>query len=303
MIMKNEIIVSGIITTYKRKPEFVIRAAKSVLNQTYPNIELIVVDDSPNGYELRDSVKEAIEELPGKVTYVRHSENKGACAARNTGLSLAKGEYVGFLDDDDEWCLNKVEKMLPLFINENIAFVYCGAEVVFVETGRVEELKRTYYKGRIYRYLLTSNIIGSTSFPLIKRKCLESIGGFDEELPSCQDYDVWLRLSMNYEVNYTKDILVRYYMHDNEQISKNNMNVLIGNQRIIDKNIEGYKNNRRAYGARLFSTASAYAGLGNFSCFAITYLKGFVNSPFTVKENLEWGYIGLVNYHRSNKRN
>lgn len=295
-------IVSGIITTYKREPKYVIRAAKSILNQTYPHMELIIVDDSPSDYYLRDAVKQAVEELPGNVVYVQHVVNKGACVARNTGLAIAKGQYVGFLDDDDEWYPNKVESMLPLFSNEETALVYCGAEVKFVDSNRVEELKREYHKGKIYQQLLVSNFIGSTSFPLIKKDCLINIGGFDEQMPSCQDYDVWLRLSKKYEVNYTKAVLVRYYMHNNEQISKNNKNVLIGNMRIIEKNIDSYKKNKRAYGARLFSTASAYAGLGNFGDFVRTSLKGLFMTPFTIKENFEWLYIGMVNYYRSKKR-
>ena len=104
-------LVTAIITTHKREPEIVERALKSILAQTYKNIEIIVVDDSPESFESRKAVKDSVTRYTNQnVKYVQHDECKGACAARNTGLYMAKGEYVAFLDDDDEWLPEKIEK-------------------------------------------------------------------------------------------------------------------------------------------------------------------------------------------------
>ena len=100
--MNNEL-VSAIITTHDRDPETVIRAVNSVLCQTYGKIELIVVDDSSAKYPKRNAVENAVRAASSDIVYIRHAENRGSCAARNTGLAHANGYYVAFLDDDDEW--------------------------------------------------------------------------------------------------------------------------------------------------------------------------------------------------------
>ena len=108
-------LVTAVITTHKRTPELVERALKSILAQTYENIEVFVIDDSPEEYELRSAVKNMIESYAEKnVTYIAHDKCMGACAARNTGLEAAKGEFIGFLDDDDEWLPTKLEKQKVL---------------------------------------------------------------------------------------------------------------------------------------------------------------------------------------------
>ena len=101
-------LISVIITTYKRNPEILKRAIDSVVAQTYENLELIIVDDSPESYELRDAVKGMVLAIEDKrVIYHQHKVNKGVCAARNTGIELSSGEYLAFLDDDDAWLLDK----------------------------------------------------------------------------------------------------------------------------------------------------------------------------------------------------
>ena len=107
--------VSVIITTYKREPETVERAAKSILEQTYKDIELIIVDDSPASFDKRIAVEKRVKELSSSIKYIKHETNMGACAARNTGIRSANGEYVAFLDDDDEWLPDKLEKQMKKF--------------------------------------------------------------------------------------------------------------------------------------------------------------------------------------------
>lgn len=215
-----EELVSCIITTYKRPKEIVKRAAKSVLNQTYKNIELIIVDDSPDTFANRNEVLDMAEALGERVTYIRHEKNQGACAARNTGVKNAKGEYVAFLDDDDEWHCEKIEKQMNILKeSQEIALVYCGRYTCNQTTGESSIQKVKYYRGNVFERLFKNNFIGSTSFPLIRKSVLNELGGFDVNMKAAQDFELWLRIAQKYKVDYVDEPLVRYYVHDGEQIS------------------------------------------------------------------------------------
>lgn len=102
-------LVTAVITTHRRPPEIVERALKSVLGQTYQNIEVLVVDDSPEEFTMRSAVKSMVESYGDRnVTYIAHERCLGACAARNTGLEAARGEFIGYFDND-EWMPSKIE--------------------------------------------------------------------------------------------------------------------------------------------------------------------------------------------------
>lgn len=260
MTMENmTALVSAVITTYKRKPEFVLKAIKSVVGQTYQNIEILVIDDSPDSYEYREHVKTAIESLEGRIRYIQHSKNMGACVARNTGLYEAKEEFIAYLDDDDEWLPQKIELQLQEFTEDNIALVYCGHKCIDDATGK-ETFPKTYYRsGYIFDELIMENFIGSTSFPLLRKNCLEEIGGFDPLMKSAQDYDVWLRLAEKYKIGYTKNVLVTYHVHSEERISSNPQNKIDGRNRLHEKNREYLKKNKKAWWYRHIRSVPEYA--------------------------------------------
>ena len=120
--------ISAIITTYKRDEGIVLNALKSVESQSYPVYEIIVVDDNPfnNGQEsdLSRSIRFAVSE---KAVYLKQPKgNAGANAARNLGIQNASGDYIAFLDDDDEWLPTKIEEEIQAFSNDNIGLVFCG---------------------------------------------------------------------------------------------------------------------------------------------------------------------------------
>lgn len=251
-------LVTAVITTYKREVSMVERALKSVLSQTYKDIEIIVVDDSPENYEQRILVKKMVESY--KVKYISHSCSLGACVARNTGLAEAKGSYIAFLDDDDEWLPEKIEKQILKFDKEEIALVYCGSKTQNDITGELVSRNTQWYAGKIYDVLLMDNYIGSTSFPLIKTHALRDIGGFDPLMPSAQDYDVWLRLAQKYEVSYVNEPLVIYHVHDQVRITGNFKKKIVGLERINEKNAECLRYNKRARWIRILDLAPMYAG-------------------------------------------
>ena len=225
-------LVSAIITTHERKPETVLRAVNSVLNQTYSNMEIIVVDDSSPSFRRRFDVKQSVCGASDKIIYIVNEFSLGACASRNKGLSSASGYYVAFLDDDDEWLPNKIEEQLKGFLDDSIALVYNPIIVVDEENCCERIINTESESGYIFRKLLKSNIIGSTSNPLIKKSCLETIGNFDLQFESCQDYDLWLRLALRFPVQYIELPLLRYHNHSDIRISLDSEKLISGHKRL-----------------------------------------------------------------------
>ena len=294
-----ELLVSAVITTHRREPQIVERALKSILNQTYKDIEVFVVDDSPNDYEYRDSVATMVQSYAKMgVVYIPHDTCKGACAARNTGLAAAKGEFIGFLDDDDEWLPEKIEEQLKGFKNENIALVYCAIKIIYEDTGEIKTALMPNIKGYVYNELIVENFIGSTSFPLIRTKVLKEIGGFDVLMQSVQDYDVWLRIAEKYEVNFVENPLVLYHFHSGEQISKNPLKRVLGLERLLFKNQKGYKNNKKAYVNTYNSLIIWYSKAGLFSKAILSWIKILFKSPLAVKINFYNLYVILISWLR-----
>ena len=238
MLKKNDPLVSAIITTHDREPEIVLRAVKSVLDQTYQNIELIVVDDSSPSFAKRAEVEQAVLGVSDAILYLKHDFSQGACAARNTGLHESKGYYVGFLDDDDEWLPTKIEMQLKGFCDDKIALVYGRIILLDEKTGRAYIRKAPTESGYIFESLLKSCYIGSTSNPLIKKECIEAVGEFDVQMEACQDYDLWLRLALRYPMQFIDAPVLRYHIHPGIRISKN-----------TEKKIQGYERINRDYAA------------------------------------------------------
>ena len=216
-------LVSIIITTYKRPFEFVLRAVKSVLMQTYSNWELFIVDDSPNDYSERVVIKQQINALGDKrIKYILHGTNLGACAARNTGIRMAKGEFIAFLDDDDEWLPQKIEKQITKINQPEIGLVYCSSYTIINVNGKTKKTLREYrIEGFVFDKLILKNFIGSTSFVMVKRQALFDCGLFNIEMQSAQDYELWLRIAKKYAVACVSEPLVNYYIHNGERITTN----------------------------------------------------------------------------------
>jgi glycosyltransferase involved in cell wall biosynthesis len=208
--MANQPLVTAVVTTYDR-PQLVRRAIKSALAQTYEPLEIIVVEDGSNG-----SVKVWLEEQGfDHIRYIRHEENQGLAAARNTGLKLARGKYIAYLDDDDEWLPEKTAKQVKLAEKEakSCAVVYCGALVVSPEGDLVGE-NMPRLKGDIREAIHEKGLFTIPSSCLFQREALECIGGYDENLSSHIDHDIWLQLAQaGYAAEYVSECLVRAHQH------------------------------------------------------------------------------------------
>lgn len=238
--MKKDKLVTVVITTYKRKVEQISKGIESVLKQTYSNLELIIVDDSPDNFEWRNDVKRYCEEISKRdlrVNYVQQPENMGACVARNRGLGLAKGEFISFLDDDDVYVTNRIEKMIPLF-KENVVLAYSGSVII----NKKINTKKYYFnenesrKKDIQKEIMKSNFIGSTSLVMVRTSALRKIGGFDPQMVAFQDWDVWIRMAKEGMLSYTTEPLVNYYVYSGERITNNPQKRLQALHRLNRKN-------------------------------------------------------------------
>ena len=277
-------LVTGIITTYKRTPEMVVRAAKSILNQTYSNMELFVVDDSPADYQLRDAVRDGLLAIgDDRLTYIRHEKNMGACAARNTGIQASKGEFISFLDDDDEWAENKIEKLMEKMTSPEVGLVYCGHSVINENNGTVSERKCKQSAGYVFDELMFSNFIGSTSFPLIRRECFDKVGLFDTEQLSLQDYELWMRITKVYKVDYVDLPLIKYYVHAGEQITSNPNKQIQGNERFNMLHRKYLKKHPKANAIRQLSLVVPYARKKKYFRSLTKLVKGTLLNPLDYK--------------------
>ena len=280
-------LVSVIITTYKREPPILKRALESVINQTYKEIEIIVVDDSPSDYLRRDEIEKLVNGYES-VRYIKHDTPQGACVARNTGMNQSHGEFIAFLDDDDEWYPQKIEQQLNAVVNDKIALVYCGNDVINDDTGVFKHDKRKFVSGMIFESLLEDNFIGSTSYPLLRKDRLVEIGGFDPLMQSSQDYDVWLRIANKYEVTYIEEPLVLYHVHSGDQITKNPKKKIAGLERIYSKNKEYIESNPNAKWSRTIKIAPFYAMEGNKRKALSLWIVAVMSCPFKIKKNIRY---------------
>ena len=206
--------VSVIIPTYNRV-KLLDRAIKSVLSQTYKDFEIIIVDDcSKKPAEIQQLIGSYQDK---RINYIRHESNKGGSAARNTGIRAARGTYVAFLDDDDEWVSNKLEMQMQIYKqskDKRLGVVYSG--ITFVNSDKSSSLViKPQYRGDVQKAVLRACILGSAT-PIIRRDLFATAGYFDETLPSCQDWDMWIRLSQHCTFDFTSDSLAIAYVHGNQ---------------------------------------------------------------------------------------
>jgi len=227
--------VSVVIPVFNR-PAALRRAIDSVLGQTFQDFEILVIDDGSTDH----TAASVAEVTDPRIRLLRHERNRGGSAARNSGIRASSAPYVAFLDSDDAWLPTKLQRQLEVFErskNEHLALVYTGAEWVFPD-GRV----RWHIPSReldLTRALLTENVVGETSVGMVRRNALEAIGGFDESLPSCQDMDLWLRISEQFEANVVPEALVRVMKTDKgDRISTNVVHALRGRELFCKKHRE-----------------------------------------------------------------
>jgi glycosyltransferase involved in cell wall biosynthesis len=249
----NKPFVSIVIPNYNNA-HFLGDVIQSALNQSYQNYEVIVVDDGST-----DNSRDVVSNFGERVRYI-WQENKGLGGARNTGILAAKGEYVGFLDADDQWDSNFLEIMVSLTKKyPDAAVFYCNARYMNEHGMVLPQLVGvpTVPPDRIYQAILRANFIIPSTI-LAKRSIIVDEGLFDQNFKSlhgCEDWDLWLRIAPRYKFIGTPLSLVRYRLHG-QTFSSNPSHMEEAVRAVIDKHFgpddgkpqDWPANKRRAYG-------------------------------------------------------
>jgi len=201
--------LSVIIPVYNRT-DTLKSAVESVLCQTYNNIEIIVVDDGSS-----INVQGTLLPYANLIKYIRHDENKGVSTARNTGIEASTGEYIALLDSDDLWLPFKADMQIKAL--EKSGLRICHTDEFWYKKDRFinKQKKHERFGGRILPYILDFCRISPSSV-MFHRSVLEKTGIFDESMRVCEDYDLFLRFALFYEIEYvpTKAIIKRAVTDD-----------------------------------------------------------------------------------------
>lgn len=205
--------ISVIIPVYNRV-NLVGRALASVYRQSLATQEVIVVDDGSG-----DGTGEYVRTHFPQARYIRQS-NQGVSAARNRGIAVARGEWLAFLDSDDEWLPQKLE-IQRRALRANPDYRICHSNEVWVRRGRRVNPMRKHAKsgGNIFQRCLPLCVISPSSV-ILHRSVIETVGAFDEALPACEDYDLWLRVCAVYAVLYIERPLIIKYGGHTDQLSR-----------------------------------------------------------------------------------
>jgi len=194
-------LVSIIVPAYNMA-RFTEETVESLLDQSHPHLEIIVIDDGST-----DNTGEVLERFSERITYV-YQENRGACSARNHGFLLSKGDFVAFLDCDDTYHPEKVERFLEKFrARPDVGMIY-SPEYLIDEDNRVIGINspRRPPTGRVFPRLLNNNFIGSST-PVIRREAFERAGKWDEAIFTTADWEMWLRVSRSCEIDFINEPL------------------------------------------------------------------------------------------------
>ena len=253
--------VSVIIPTYNR-PMLLLQALDSVLHQTYNDLEVIIVDDGSCEETHLSNAKSL--QLDDRVRYMYRKENRGLAAARNEGIRAASGLYVAFLDDDDVWLPNMLEQQVQFISSHEPLTVVCCDFGHINSNGRIlnhfhisdshREMKRLIKSKRdllkrdsggkswyliepeaLCKILLCYCPIHLSSAVIVKRECLVNVGLFDESLPTCEDWDMLIRLAFRYNFGYVDEVLAYYRAHSQHRLTDNLKLVSAGHLRLFDK--------------------------------------------------------------------
>jgi glycosyltransferase involved in cell wall biosynthesis len=208
--------VSAVIPSHNRAA-LVPRAITSVLHQTFRNLELIVVDDGST-----DATTAAVARFDDpRVRYIRLPKNNGQWYAENVGIAQARGEWVAFLDDDDEWLPEKLAKLLARAERAGASVVYSRKLRIGYEGPILPKRDRPLPEGDVSVAVLTLLMPATPSVYVVRRDALIAVNGFDESLPAAQDVDLWVRLSVaGYSFAAVDERLTLYHEdHPNRQMN------------------------------------------------------------------------------------
>jgi len=281
--------VSVVIPTYHRTVAVLSRAVDSVLNQSFLPSDIIVVDDNNGDLQLSQDIAAFCRSC--QVRYI-YSGGRGGSGARNLGIQAACGEYVAFLDDDDQWLPEKLEIQLPLFESPDVGLVYSRGYTF--TTGRNHPIGQkpyatdAYFKAEVfYKDLLLKNYIGTTTQLVVRRRILNAIGGFDESLPSRQDYDLCLRVAKVSRCVGADCHTFIHYIHSRGQITANPKANMLGYRMLLKKYRADIFYVKGAYHSFCCRIARCARANRSYPVFAVYYLMALLSDPAKIKKTTD----------------
>lgn len=272
----NDKLVSIVMPTYNRG-NVIHKAINSVINQSYSNWELIIIDDGST-----DNTKEVVRyylEKDLRIKFVSNSLNKGANACRNQGATLANGKYLAFIDSDNQWYKDKLIKQLEIIEDSslNIDFVYSKEEVIDEKFVTIVP-RRAYSMEELRKVLPLKNVV-DTSTVLMKKAIFFSVGGFDENMPRFQDWELFFRIVVVYGYN---GICVNEVLNKNilqsDSISKSNKKLVDGILSMIKKH--------KAYLNDINLISSLFSSANNEVSYTIQKIKELYEDDPSVMERI-----------------
>lgn len=283
--------ISIIIPTFG-PPSSLKPAIESVLSQTCMDWELIVVDDNNPDSDARKETEQLMRSFKApRVKYLQHPYNKNGAAARNTGLAEAKGEYIAFLDSDDEYLPQRLEKCLSVMESapSNVAGVYTGCE--FRRGGEVYHVEKTIEPGNFLTLTLACTFRFQTGSNIFVRKSVvDELGGFDESFIRHQDYEFLARIfQKNYDLAAIQEVLV---VKNNENVNLPNVEKMIAvKEQYLNKfktviETLPQKDQHYVYHTQYVLVAEAALRTKNNKIAKEYYRKASSISPLTTKEQL-----------------
>jgi len=257
-------LVSIIIPTYNGS-KYLAQTIESALNQTFKNIEIIVVDDGST-----EDIKRVVNPFIDKICFIRQ-ENSGPAAARIRGVEESKGEFISFLDHDDLWAFDKIERQVALFKNDSCCgLVYCYPCLIDQKGQRIpNEAPSLFPTGDVFEDFLQRNRITTFSATMIKRSAYNTVGGLDAnaKLITCDDYDLWLKIAAQFRVLFSPGELAFYRIHPDNLVKNYELN-LNAHLQVIEKcqrniliNFNSFKKKRckKFINENLFATYRKFA--------------------------------------------
>ncbi len=257
--------VSVIIPNYNYE-KFISATIESVLSQTYRNIEIIVVDDGS-----RDNSLEILKNFGDKIRVVSQ-ENEGVSAARNHGVSLSEGDLIGFLDADDIWLPEKLERQIEKFnADTEVGLVHCSMTLIDLDNEPIGENSNGQEGWVSEEFLLFERgvVVGAGSTALVKRQVFDEVGGFDLRLSTAADWDFCYQVSRKYKLGFVAEPLVLYLihgsnMHGNVKAMEHDM--LLGFEKAFTEKSADLQDIRKKCYANLYMMlAGSYYQTGNYS--------------------------------------
>ena len=287
-------LVSVIIPTCNRK-KFLRKALDSVLNQTYDNFEIIVIDDC----SCDDTKGMVLSYKDRRIKYFQNTSKLYAAESRNIGIERSNGDFIAFLDDDDEWLPDKLTMQMPLFRkNSKVGIVYSSISLFFSDYNLSYNTKPEK-RGMIFKDLLIKNYIGGTVSVVVRKEVFSNVFDgkyFDPNFKAREEYDLWVRISKKWEVDYIDTPLVTaYYRNDIDRVSSNVDNYVKGIDLLnykYEKEVQSLlsmreKNDREFF--QCFFLGSQAIKINNSKLARRYYLKAF-----RVNKDIKSGVIYLL---------